>query len=185
MSRVPIVVPPSRPTLVDYVFLMVGSTLSLILFLISPSPVHLTRDNGTTFVQEFFVFLPGVMRLPEGILLMGPVFYVTQLIRRRSWALTSVEWLWLLDALGIALLAGVAVWERSGTLPDFLHPYAPLPRQLWYLVFVPSMAALAAVLAIFGFLRRGVTPWTHTFGLVLLLWPIAPLVGILSLGKFV
>ncbi len=55
---------------------------------------------------------------------------------------------------------------------------------MWYLIFVPSLAGLAALLGLFGMLRRGATPWTHTFALVLLLWPIAPLLGILSLGKF-
>lgn len=183
MSRAPIIVPPSRPTLVDYVFLMVGAALSLVLLAIAPLHVQATQDSSS-LLHEWIAFLPGVMRLPEGITLVGPVFYVTQLVRRRAWGLTSVEWLWFLNGVGIALLASMAVWERSGTLPEFLHPYAALPRQLWYLVFVPSMAVLAAVLGIFGLVRRGVTPWTHTFGLVLLVWPLAPLMAILSLGKF-
>jgi hypothetical protein len=73
---------------------------------------------------------------------------------------------------------------NAGTLPELMQPYATTPRKLWYLIFVPSMAGLALLLSLVSLVRRGAVPWTHTFGLVLLLWPIAPLLGILSLGKF-
>jgi hypothetical protein len=59
-----------------------------------------------------------------------------------------------------------------------------MPRKLWYLIFVPSMAGLAVVLGLAGLLRRGPAPWTHTFGVALILWPVAPLAGILAFGKF-
>jgi hypothetical protein len=185
MSRAPIAAAPSRPTLVDYVFLLVGCSLSLYLLSFSPLRVQATHENRPLFLDELITFLPAVMRLPEGIVLMGPIFYLTQLVRRRAWGLTSLEWLWLLNALGIAVLAGVAAWDRSGTVPDFLGPYATLPRKLWYLIFVPSMAVLAAVLGILGLVRRTAVPWTHTFGLVLLVWPAPPLLGVVSLAKFV
>jgi len=185
MSRAPIAVAPSRPTLVDYVFLLVGCSLSLYLLSFSPLRVKSVHENGPAFLDEFLTFLPEAMRLPEGIVLMGPIFYLTQLVRRRAWGLTSLEWLWLLNGLGVAVLAGVAAWDRSGTVPDFLEPYATMPRKLWYLIFVPSMAVLAAVLGILGLVRRAAVPWTHTFGLVLLVWPAAPLLGVVSLAKFV
>jgi hypothetical protein len=41
------------------------------------------------------------------------------------------------------------------------------------------------VLGIVGIVRRAAVPWTHTFGMVLLVWPAAPLLGIFSLAKFV
>jgi hypothetical protein len=185
MSKAPIAVAPSRPTLVDYVFLLAGCSLSLFLMSFSPLVVKPSHDSWPTIFKEFIATLPSAMRLPEGIVLMGPIFYGTQLVRRRAWALTSLEWLWLISWLGIAVLAAVAAWHHSDTMPEFLEPYATMPRKLWYLIFVPSMAALAAVLGIAGLVRRAAVPWTHTFGMVLLLWPAAPLLGILSLAKFV
>jgi len=184
MSRVPIPVAPSRPTVVDYVFLLAGSSLSLYLLNLSPLPVQPTRDGLSPHLHEALAFLPAIMRVPEGILLLGPIFFLTQLGRRRRQGLTALEWLWAISWLGVAVLTALTLWERSGTLPEWMHPYAELPRKLWYLIFVPSLAALAAILGVFGMLGRGASPWTHTFGLVLLLWPVAPLVGILSVGKF-
>jgi hypothetical protein len=157
------------------------------LYLLSFSPlrVQAARESDPVLLKEFVAFLPAAMRLPEGIVLMGPIFYLTQLVRRRVRGLTSLEWLWLLNGLGIAVLVGAAVWDRSGTMPEFLTPYAAMPRKLWYLVFAPSMALLAAVLGVIGMARRETVPWTHTFGFVLLVWPAAPLLAILSLAKFV
>ncbi|HWG47585.1 MAG TPA: hypothetical protein VN688_32780 [Gemmataceae bacterium] len=184
MSRASIAVATSRPTLVDYIFLLVGGSLSLYLLSLSPLLVKPSSDNPSTALRAFVAFLPAAMRLPEGIVLMGPIFYLMQLLRRRGWGLTSLEWLWTINGLGVAVLAGLAVWHRSDTLPAFMQPYATMPPKLWYLIFVPSMAALAALLGIVGMVRRVAVPWTHTFGFVLLLWPIAPLLGIISLGKF-
>jgi hypothetical protein len=183
MSRASITVKPSRPTLVDYIFLLIGCSLSLYLLSLSPLLVKPAGENATSALRSCLAFLPAAMRLPEGIILMGPIFYLTQLVRR-VWTLTSLEWLWLINGMGVALLAGLAVWDRSGTLPAFMEPYATMPAKLWYLIFVPSMAVLAAVLGIVGMVRRAAVPWTHTFAFVLLLWPIAPLLGIISLGKF-
>ena len=185
MSRALIAVAPSRPTLLDYVLFLAGGSLSLFLMSFSPLLVKPSHDNWPASLNEFIAFLPAAMRLPEGIVLMGPLFYVTQLVRRRAWALTSLEWLWAISWLGVVVLAAVAAWHRSGTMPEFLEPYAAMPRKLWYLIFVPSMGALAAVLGIVGMVRRAAVPWTHTFGMVLLVWPAAPLLGIFSLAKFV
>jgi hypothetical protein len=184
MSHAPIAAAPSRPTLVDYVFLLAGSSLSLYLLNLHPLLVQPTRENLPPRLYDALAFLPTIMRVPEGILLLGPIFFLTQFGRRRGQGLTALEWLWALSWLGISLLTALDFWDRSGTLPELMHPYAALPRKLWYLVFVPSLAALAAILGLFGMLRRGASPWTHMFSLVLLLWPIAPLVCILSLGKF-
>jgi hypothetical protein len=169
---------------VDYVFLLAGCSLSLYLPRLGPLGVELGDTLPSAVRHDLVAFLPAVMRLPEGILLMGPVFCVTQLVRRRGEGLTAVEWLWVISWLGVVLLTGLSAWDYSGTLPEFLRPYASMPRKLWYLIFVPSMALLALVLGVAGLVRRGPAPWTHTFGLVLLLWPVAPLAAIIGLGKF-
>ena len=185
MSRAPTAAAPSRPILTDYVFLLVGCSLSLYLLSFSPLRVKAAHANGPALLNEFIAFLPAAMRLPEGIVLMGPIFYATQLVRRRARSLTSLEWLWFLNGLGVAVLVGVSAWDRSGTMPEFLGSYATMPLKLWYLIFVPSMAVLAAVLGVLGMARRDAIPWTHTFGLVLLVWPVAPLLGVVGLAKFV
>lgn len=184
MSRIPIAAAPSRPSVVDYLLLLAGGSLSLYLHSVSPLAVKPHREDWPAAVQELIAFLPAAMRLPEGIVLLGPLFYLTQLARRRAWALTSLEWLWAINWLGVAALAGVALWLRSGSMPDALHPYAVRPRHLWYLIFVPSLAALALVLGLLGMVRRAAVPWTHTLGLALLVWPAAPLAGILALARF-
>ena len=40
-------------------------------------------------------FLPTVMRLPEGVLLLGPVFFLLQVILGRRQGPTGAEWLWV------------------------------------------------------------------------------------------
>jgi hypothetical protein len=58
--------------------------------------------------------LPEAMRLPEGVLLLWPVFLALQRLRGRRQGLTFGEWLWVLAWLGTALLTGLSAWERWG-----------------------------------------------------------------------
>jgi hypothetical protein len=176
---------PPRPTLVDYLFLLAGVGLSLYLLRLGPMSVEAQPGAVPPVYEGLIPFLPDLMRLPEGILLVWPFFFATQRILGRSQPLTSCEWLWVLAWIGVALLTGLSAWEQAGTLPEFLQSHVKTPRYLWYVVFVPSMAALAIILSLLGLLTRRPAPWTHTFGLALLTWPVAPLVGILLLGKFV
>jgi hypothetical protein len=185
MSRYLAAAPVSRPTLLDYFFVLAGAGLSLYLLRLSPMHAEAVQGAIPPAYEGMIPFLPDLMRLPEGILLVWPFFFGTQRILGRAQALTSCEWLWVLSWVGVALLTGLAVWEQVGSLPDFLQAHIRTPRHLWYVVFVPSMAALAVVLALLGLVRRRPQPWTQTFGLVLLTWPIAPLAGIIFLGKFV
>ena len=46
-------------------------------------------------------------------------------------------------------------------------------------------SAADEILAVYGLVRRTPPPWTHTFGIALLLWPVGPLLGIVTLGKMV
>jgi hypothetical protein len=148
---------PSRPALVDYVFVLGGCGLSLYLMDLKPLRVSPAEGVESAFARYFVEFLPRPLRLTEGVIL--------------SW-------------VGIALLTALACWENSGTLPDMLQQHLEVPFKLWYLIFVPSMAALAVVLGLAGLLRRGPAPWTHAFAVALILWPVAPLAGILTLGHF-
>jgi hypothetical protein len=186
MSRAPADLAASlRPTVVDYFFLLLGASLSLLLFQIG---TPLKAEPGPAVPEplaDLFAVLPEPLRLTEGIVLMWPFLYGTQRLRGRSQTLTSAEWLWVVSWLGVALLTAISLTERYGRLPEFVEPHASQPRQLWYLIFVPCMAALALLRMLTGLFRRGPVPWTHSLALALLLWPVLPLTAILALGKFV
>ena len=66
-----------------------------------------------------------------------------------------------------------------------MQGYVLLVPRLWYVILVPSMAALAVVLRLLSMFSRQAAPWTHSFGLVLLAWPVLPLAGILTTANFV
>jgi hypothetical protein len=174
-----------RPTLLDYLLLLLGAGTSL--YLMRLHPMHAEAEESLTepLLREFVAFLPEPMRLSEGIVLLWPVFFAIERVRGRKQSLTAAEWLWVISWIGIALLTGLSAWEKWGVLPEFLQSYSAKPWLLWYVIFVPSMAALAAILVPVGLFRFGQQPWTHSLGLALVLWPALPLAGILLLGKFV
>jgi hypothetical protein len=41
------------------------------------------------------------------------------------------------------------------------------------------MALIAVLIGLMGLVARREKTWTHTFGLVLLVWPVLPLAGLL------
>jgi hypothetical protein len=164
--------------------LLGGCGLSLYLMEIKPLRAGPAEGVDSALARYVVEFLPRPLRLTEGIILLWPLFFTTQFLRRRREPLTAAEWLWVVSWLGVALLTGLASWENSGTLPEFLQSHSDVPFKLWYIIFVPSMAALAVVLGVAGLLRRGPAPWTHSFAVALIVWPVAPLAGILTLGRF-
>src|SRR5262249_11361120 len=125
-----------------------------------------------------------LMRLPEGIILFWPFFFGWQRLQGRAEGLTGGEWLWVLSWLGGALLTGVGGWQALLPLPGALQAHAAKPRLLWYMVFVPAMALLAAVLGLLGpFLGRRPTPWTHPLSLALMIWPAGLVAVVLATGR--
>jgi hypothetical protein len=211
MSRVPSVGdrPPvaapfiPRPTVADYFLLLLGCALSFYLIRLGhPLGVlgasapkeevqyigHMKVEPGpeaTSPALRYLVLtLPDLLRLPEGIILLWPLFLALQRLRGRRQTLTSGEWLWVFAWLGTAVLTGLAAWNQWGTPPEFLATRASWPPVLWYVILVPSMSLIAVLLLLFGLLGRWQLPWTHTFGLVLIIWPAMPLALILTLGKY-
>ncbi len=180
-SKTPVSSSPSRPALVDYLFLLAGVSLSLYLMQLGLLGAA-TGDSASTSTPGLLAWLPGAMRVAEGVILLWPVFYVTQRLRGRKEGLTAAEWLWVISWIGIAVLTVVAALEANDALADSVKKYAAAPRKLWYYIFAPVMAGLAVLLGLGGLLRRGQAPWTHTFGIALILWPVVPLAGILALG---
>ena len=183
MSRTtPTPAPVSRPCFFDYLFLLGGMGLSLYLMQLAPIRAEPEAERTDRHVAGIIAFLPSLMRVPEGILLLWPVFFATQW-PGRSRGLTLGEWLGMLAWAGVVVLAMLTAWDVLAGLPGWLQPHAAKPRLLWYALFVPGMAALAAVFLVV-YLFRPPAPWTHSLGLALVLWPAGPALAVLILGKF-
>jgi hypothetical protein len=171
--------------MLDYWLLLLGCGLSLYLMRLGPLAAAADDSRTDPALRAFVARLPDLMRLPEGVFLLWPLFLALQRVRGRKLGLTFGEWLWVLAWLGTAFLTGLSAWQKWGTLPELVQPYAVKSRLVWYIVIVPAMAAFAGLLTLGGLLRRVPAPWTHSCGLALMIWPVAPLSGILLLGKFV
>jgi hypothetical protein len=176
---------PARPLLLDYLLLLAGFGLSLLLCRMASLRVEMDESAVPALLRDFLPLLPDLLRLPEGVILLWPVFHFGQKLVGRRQALTSAEWLWVFAWFGTVAVNGLAAWKQWGAMPDLVASHTTWPPVIWYAILVPSLAILALFLALVGLLRWGVPPWTHNLALALLLWPIAPLVAILTLGRFV
>src|SRR3954469_15579497 len=114
-------VPSSRPSLVDYFLLLLGCSLSLFLVR-SLGRITVTPNDGLSEpLADLTAALGDLMRMPEGIVLLWPVFLLFQKLRGRKQGLTAGEWLWVIAWLGVALLTGLSAWEKWwGPLPEWL-----------------------------------------------------------------
>jgi hypothetical protein len=174
---------PTRPYLLDYFLLLVGFGLSLYLIDLSPLAVQPADQITHPALRASVAFLPRLMRLPEGVILLFPVFFVLQKVMLRRQEVTSGEWLWLIAWLGTGGLTCIAAFRQVVGLPDWLEPFWQTVRWVWYLGFGAALAVTAVLLGLYGMVRRAPMPWTHGLGLVLMVWPILPLAGILLLTK--
>jgi hypothetical protein len=184
----------SRPSLLDFFLLLTGCALSFFLFRL-PLPFFQEPAAGLIPASHSFAgVLPHLLQLPDGIILLWPFFYLIQLGLGRSRGMTAGEWLWLFAWLGNAALHTWALLVQLSTLPDFLRattaslaPYSGYwthwPAIIWYVILIPSMALIAVVIALLGAFSREPPPWTNNLGLVLIIWPVLPLVGILALAR--
>jgi hypothetical protein len=174
---------PTRPYLLDYVFLLSGCGLSLYLMDLHPWTVE-AEDYVTPYaLRSAIAFLPRLTRLADGVILLFPLFFLPQFVLGRRQEIASGEWLWILAWFGTVALVGVAVVRHLIGLPEWLDPYAQALRWIWYLGFGTAMTFIALILVLYGLFRRAPMPWTHGLGLVLVVWPMLPLVGILVLTK--
>jgi hypothetical protein len=182
MSRIVTSGPASRPTLIDYLLLLAGAGLSLALIKLSPFSVEPSDAVTQRALRAAIPLLPRLLRLPEGVILLLPLFFATQFVLGRRDSLTAAEWLWLLSWCGTAILTVLAGCDHFNLLPELLQTNVLLIRLIWYVGFELAMALLACVLIVAGFFRPA-RPWTHQLALALALWPVAPLAGILALSK--
>jgi hypothetical protein len=173
----------SRPTLFDFLVIVLGFALSLFLCRLEGLRVIAAPTPPSAVAAYLVPILPQLLRLPEGVILLWPVFLTTQRLMGRKQGLTSAEWLWVVAWLAVVVLTALSAWQASGVGPEFLREQLPRAFVLGYLILVPSMAAVALVLLLLGVIGRWRQPWTHNFALALLLWPALPVAGILAFTK--
>jgi hypothetical protein len=183
MRQKPPPAPPTRPHLLDYFLLLGGFAVSLYLMDLHPWSVQPLDSITSEPWRRIIEFLPRLVRLPEGVILFFPLFFLPQFILGRRFEISTGEWLWIIAWCGTALLTGIAVTRALNGLPDWFAPYAQVVRLIWHVGFGTALAVVALVLIIYNLFRRAPMPWTHGFGLALVVWPIPPLVGILLLTK--
>jgi hypothetical protein len=169
--------PESRPRWADYFLILCGSALSLFLAEMSGLKAIPAGASPGPLLQMVARLEPALLFLPQGIVLLWPLFYATQRLLGRQQALTAGEWLWGLAWLVMVLFTGWIAWRLFGATPD-VHRHV----ITGYLVYAVAMAAIALILTFIGLVGRWKQPWTHHFSLVLMLWPALPL-AILWLGK--
>jgi hypothetical protein len=173
--------PAFRPTLVDFFCILIGFTISLVLTSWSKLDAAATAATPQLVAEHLLGHLPTLLLMPVGILLFWPLFFFTQWVRgRREW-MSSGEWLWGLAWLAVLPLVAWLIWQRWDTPPEPLDP-ATIKHSVFvgYAVGALALGSLALLIALVGLLGRWRQPWTHTFCLALLIWPLLP-VGALFL----
>jgi hypothetical protein len=168
-----------RPTWLDFFLILIGGSLSLVLTDLSGFRSQYSEVTPHWVVQLQPQALAYALFLPVGILLLWPLFYLTQRIAGRKQALTVGEWLWFVSWLGALLLTAWVAWHHWGTPPEFLRK-----SNVWvgYAVTVLALAAVALITGLVDLIGRWGRPWTHHFALALLMWPALPLLALLAWG---
>jgi hypothetical protein len=182
MSRTTLSAAVMRPTVSDYLLLLAGAGLSLYLMDLSPFAVEANDNIGNPSLRVAITFLPRLLRLPEGIILLLPLFVGPQFLLGRREGLTAAEWLWLFSWCGTALLTAFGAADFLSLLPALVRANLLWTRFVWYVGFDLAMAGVAVALLVIG-LFRPARPWTHQLGLALAFWPVPPLAGIMTLTK--
>jgi hypothetical protein len=173
---------PSRPGLFDHLLVLAGASLSVYLMRLAPIDAVPARPLSSQ-LHAVFAFMPVLMRIPEGIILLWPFFFAAQWIGR-SERLTAGEWLWLLSWVGLVLLTALTAWQWLLGLPDALVPHAAKPRLLWYMLVVPALGGLGLLVLVISLFRSTPAPWTHWLALALMFWSAAPVLLVLAGGEF-
>jgi hypothetical protein len=174
-------VAPSRPTGLDFFLILVGCTLSLLLADLSGFRAQPTGTTPPWAAALLRRSLPSMLFLPLGILLLWPLFYLTQRIAGRAQPITVGEWLWGVAWLGAVLLTAWVAWQAWGTPPEFLSPETFKGRVfVGYAVATLAFAAVALLTGLVDLIGRWGRPWTHHLALALLLWPVLPLLALLA-----
>jgi hypothetical protein len=176
--------PAFRPVWFDFLFILCGVSISLLLTQWSGFSAQDTEITPAWVKTRLLAFLPTLLFMPIGLLLFWPLFFFTQWLRGRTDSMSSGEWLWGVAWLAVLPWTGWVVWQHlDDTLPETLQPDA---FKKWiflgYAVGVLALGLLAALLTVIGAFGRWRQPWTHSFCLVLLIWPAVWLACCLAWG---
>lgn len=171
----PRTIPVSRPRVVDYFLMLCGVALSLLLGEWSGLKTRPSADPPDTVVRAIAAIHPYLFFLPLGLLLLWPIFYMTQRIVGRRQPMSAAEWLWGLAWLADLVVIGWILWQAFGTPPDVKRAMIT-----GYIIFVATAAALALAIGLVDLVGRWPQPWTHHFCLVLMIWSVLP-VGLMWL----
>ena len=106
--------PAQRPTWFDFSLMLIGIGGSLVLSDWSGFKANATEATPPWLEAHFLRFLPDLLFLPVGLLILWPFFYLTQWLRGRMEAMTGGEWLWGLAWLALLPWVGWIAWQYSG-----------------------------------------------------------------------
>jgi hypothetical protein len=167
---------PPRPGWFDYLLILAGAALSLLLTDLSGYRALPTADTPAALAGVALRSVPHLLFLPLGLILLWPLFYMTQRMRGRAEGLTAAEWLWGVAWLGAVALAAWICWQHWGTPPEFLAPASfKGPAYVGYAVAMLALGAVGLLLGLADLVGRWPRPWTHPFCLALVMWPALPL----------
>jgi hypothetical protein len=174
--------PPSRPLWFDFILILTGCAVSLVLTSLSGFRAHETTETPSLVTgRPFLDAIPSILFLPLGLLLLWPFFYLTQRLGGRKQHLTAGEWLWGVAWLGaVALTVVWIVWLVSDRPTAFLG-LEDFKKQLFvgYAIASLALASFALLIGLVDLIGRWGQPWTHHFVLALLMWPALPLLFLL------
>ncbi len=175
--------PPSRPSWFDFFLILVGFALSLLLTDLSnfeALPSEATPAPVARLLRSECHSLPYLLFLPLGVLLLWPVFYLTQRVGGRQQSLTAGEWLWGVAWVAAVTLTAWIAWQFWGTPPEFLQPTNfKVKVFVGYSIAALALAGIALLIGLASLFSRGRLPWTHSLCLALLMWPALPLLAVL------
>ena len=181
--------PAGFPFWLDYLFMLVGCAISLVLSKYTYTRITQTDVTPGWIPDPLIVVLPALLLLPVGIYLWWPVFFIATRFRGRTKDLTVAEWLWGVIWLLDLLLVLVIFWLYMGHVPEMLVDYVDMNmirdnaggvlRGLSL-----CLAGLAIVIALLARLSRTPKSWTHHFALALMMWPLVPM-GIIWWARLV
>lgn len=163
--------------------MLVGVGGSMVLTRWSGLRASRTDTTPTWLTADLVEILPSLLLLPVGMLLCWPIFFALARLRGRPLELTWAEWLWGVVWLIDLALVGLIAWSHFQGPPSFMvgeenrASFASIARLI-----VTIVAVTAAGIIVVTMVQRRSQPWTHHFGLALMLWPVAPML-LIWLGK--
>jgi hypothetical protein len=187
----PRIVPPfPRPKWHDFILILLGFSLSLLLADMSGLQAAPGENTpawwGTEPAARLLLHrLPSLLFLPVGVLLFWPLFYLNQRMAGRHQPITVGEWLGWVVWLAALALAGLIVtawfvWQRGESVSAFFEPETFKYRLfVGYAVGILSLAAVALLIGVVDLFARWPRSWTHTCVLALVMWPALPLLALL------